>query len=588
MGKKVDAVKQGYQYGKDAIRKSYDTIYEAGSYVASGANISVLLFVLAIFLADIFVPPAFNRSTGSSLAFLLLYSLAGIFVYVKYKSEVDVVDLRKEVILRTLLSWGTPILIILVGTRVVPIIPNAYAAAITNYTGVWAMILLTYNFGWPRLIMSIVGEGKGFFASFARILNNVATFVIIFFFAAALFGGLQYGGVLDSLGVDSYDYETVSVGQITTQAGLFFVNLGNNTWNLATGRVNDTSSLFSNQFEQATARQYTGTVENQQGKMLGVRIQRQEALKPVFEFEQLEDGSVNVLDSQVIWFGEVEARTFADEFPVELSCVYADTRGEVIYQEPARPQELMVFFTGDAADIYPFECVMDMQSIKENTNEGTDLRGRFATVADFDFQTWGYATLSFIDRDILTELRRQGRNPARELNVDSPIVARYTPGPVSLGMFDRQQLPIGVTPQDPERTILPAFGVTLRNSWSGRGQVEELHRLVMQVPRPLMLDVNSCTGNVDAAGDPVYPEILSGLAEIPADYRWYEFTNLHFDEQQQLRTVRCPLAVEQNDYSLLIEQDLSAKQFTLVAQADYTYRSETVAPARLSLVRYMS
>jgi hypothetical protein len=199
-----------------------------------------------------------------------------------------------------------------------------------------------------------------------------------------------------------------------------------------------------------------------------------------------------------------------------------------------------------------------------------------------------------MDRSVITSYRREGKDPARELGVDSYVRARYTPGPVSLGMLDRQQLPIGVNTQNPDSTFIPAFGVTLENLWSGRGEVTHINTLVFQVPEPLMLLTDECSGYVDDTGRNRPVDIRNAGSsgnlvfstegvdsEVPPGYTWYEFTDINFSEDERLRTIRCPMTVVDDRYDELMAPDLSVQEFTLVALADYQYRSQT--PVSVSL-----
>jgi hypothetical protein len=587
VGEKWAAVKTGASVVNQEVSRKYDTISSAAGKISSGAESAILFLGLFVFLADIFVGNAFDRSSGQMVIWLILYLFVAVIVYATYSKRVDQTDLLRECFMRSLISWGIPVVIVLVSTQVLPRIPSVYAAVLGNYLGVWAMILLVYTFGWPRLIMNSVAQGNGAFATIARWLNNLTFIAIMLFIILALFGALNAGGLMDRAGVNSVEYEQVSVGKIFTDAFGFFGNVATTSWGFATGKINDTSSLFNNQLDDATQASYTGTVERQQGQLLGVRIKDSQGLQPVYTFLEVDKEIKLDADKQAVWFGTVEARTFAENLEIDLRCEYMSSNGSTIDSVPARPQELTVYYTGEFADTYPFECAMPMDSLLKATNQMKDRSGRFMTVSEFDFQTWGYATMSFMDRDVITAMRQQGKNPATELGIDRYIQAKYTPGPVSLGMLENQQLPIGVTPGDPERTFIPAFGVTIRNVWVGRGDVQHLDQLVLQVPEPLILETDSCTGNVDSKGNTVTPVIRtdSFVGEVPQGYTWYEFNDLAFSKDQQLKTVRCPLRVNGDNYADLLGPDLSAKQFTLVALANYTYESQTPVPIRLGVER---
>lgn len=598
----MSKVKKVFNNTREFASASVNKISAVASGTASALQYTVLFLAFVLYLADIFMGNAFDRSPGMMLWWLFAYMLVGILMFAAYQSQVERSHLLRECIRLSLLSWGIPVAIVYLQGGVLDGLPWVFAGALGNYLGVWAMILLVYWFGWPREVMTVAGSGEGFFSKLATFVNGVVIFVILAALLIAVFGALDQGGQLEQAGISNYSYEQVSVGDIWSDAVGFFSRLAQATTAGVTGRVNDTTGLFGTQLAQATEAEYKGTVERHQGQPLGVFVRNQQPIKQSFNFIQQEDGENIVGDDEtVVWFGDLHARTFADELPVSLSCGFIPSVDrENIANGTVSPSDIRVYYTGEFTELFPFECRIPMQDIHDVTERGSRLGGSFMTFADFEFQTWGYATLTFMDRNVITAFRREGRDPARELGVDSFVQARYTPGPVSLGMMDRQQLPLGIDTQDPSSTFIPAFGVTLRNIWDGRGEVRRINKLVFQVPEPLMLDVNACSGNTDDQGRTITPTVRSpgssvvlftttdSASEVPQGYIWYEFEGIDFSSDERLRTVRCPMMVADDRYGELIGPDLSVNEFTLVALADYEYRSQTPAPVSLRVERRVS
>ncbi|MFT4250543.1 MAG: hypothetical protein ACMXYD_04225 [Candidatus Woesearchaeota archaeon] len=576
---------------KKVVSESIDAVkhgaYNAGIY-------SVIFAGLVLFFADfLFFGPPFNRLGSAAYLWFFLYAIYAVLVFLVFYSKVDPVNLRKVCIEKTIISWGVPFVL----SFLIPIVDQSsyvVLGALGEYIAThWFPALIIFFFGWPNLWFKELGEGKGFVAGFFRTARLVLALFVFFYLLIAVMGAAETIFGFQQAEANQYAYQEVSVGEVFSQAGGFVKRVWGDGVGLATGAFNGTSSLFGDRLDEATARHYTGTVEQQQGQQLGVSVREQRSIRPTFYFGQDESREVFVqnADQSALWFGVVEARTFAEDMPIELSCVYEvpARRGEQVISVPgvARPSSLRVTYTGGTfADRYPFDCTVSLQDILDQTSDQNRLSGQFFTRTTFDFQTWGYSTISFMDRDVITALRRENRNPAHELGIDPVVQAKFTPGPISLGMMDRQQLPLAVSVDDPASSFIPAFGVTLSNSWHTLGEVKQLHQLVLQVPDPLLLDVSSCRGNVDRDGNSIAPASQSGFLDgVPDGYTAYVFSGIAFSPEDQLRTIRCDLSVRNDDVSLLLGPDLSPQQFTLVALAEYTYETSTPAPVSLGVER---
>lgn len=574
----------GYRKGKEKYRSARDGLSSAKQSVAGSGSIAAPFLVgLGVFLADAFFG-GFNRTGNYLYIYGIAYSVVGFLTFMSLRGSADTAWLRRHCALLTGVSWLLPLFLSLAAGF---LSENAFAAAgfftadlLAKLMSPYMPLIFVYLVGWPKFLFEHAAAAGGGLGKFANIVHTIAIFLIFLAVLLPFMSALQQSELARQAGVSGYQFDKVSFGDMIGDAWGLLGKTTDSVWQGVTGQVNDS-------FAAATVRPYTGTVERQQGRLLGVNVKDVRASKPVYNFLQ-EDGELRVdADSQALWFGTVEARTFAEDMNVSLACLYEySPRGSREQEQvvvPARPEDISVSFTGDFVDSYPFDCAVPLQGILDAAGEQA-LYGQFFTTADFSFQTWGYSTVTFMDRSVITELRREGKDPARQLGLNSYVQAKYTPGPVSLGMLDKQPLPFGVDLQEPERNNLPPFGVTLQNTWYGRGEVTQLHELILQVPEPLVLDTTSCSGYEGQV-----QERLSGFlqdGEVPEGYRWYVFEEVVFEEDQQLKTIRCPLRVQGDSWERLLGADLSARQFTLVARAKYDYMSKTPVPVRLGAERF--
>ncbi len=513
---------------------------------------------------------------GNIMFPLLLYGIFAILVFAfSYDHSKDNRPLLRLVLIKTILVLGIPYALQLVAS-------GAYSALISHsvfgavflslISHMYASLIVVYLFGWVQYLLSEFAAAGGTLGHIADIVNKICLVLILFAIFIPLFSALEQERAASATPMSPI-YEPVSFSTLLGDAWALLLR----TWEMVRTGASERAETVMN----ATLPRHHGVVENSQGQLLGVRVIENRALQSVYEIH-VDENNVPLPNQEgsIIWTGMIESRTFSDVMDISLSCVYES--GDFSISVPARPDTMSVFFTGSQAERFPYDCSIPLSLIADNY----DFSGRFSTVVSFDFPTWGHATMVFADRTQLTSLRQQNRDVASFYGIDSFVTARYTPGPVSLGMFERISLPIGIDIDSPERNVLPAFGVTISNVWAGQGKISSLHSLIFQVPEPFMLDVDSCLG-IDSHQRPhIHQAGLFENEEIPDGYRWYVFSSIEFPQQTQLRTIRCPLRVQNNNFANLLGPDLSARQATFVAMADYRYESRIIVPIQVRRVRY--
>jgi hypothetical protein len=437
-----------------------------------------------------------------------------------------------------------------------------YGALFTGWVGLAIPLFLWYLLGWPSYLLSQATHlrGLGFFASLLQL-------AILFGVVVSLLGPI--GDAIDTRISPSADFESPGVMELLKRNWELAKGLAERSYSGVRGRVNDSMEPF---LEQP---RYVGQVESQQGAQLGVFIREVQPVKPVFYLRG--DNETLVDGDDAIFFGKIQARTFTDEIALDLSCAYQ--YNDIVVQGDIRPGELLVHYTGDFVDEFPFECIISADSVISAFDNWRDaLRGEFVVQASFGFQTWGYTTLTFMERDMMNALRREGIDPARSLGISPRPIARYTPGPLSLGMETISQ-PIGVSLSQPAGNTLPSLGVTLENVWRANGQIERVNSLVLQAPNVFELDTNRCIGAT--VSEVLGPQMMYDGETVPAGYTWYLFDTVDFDGERY-KTVRCPLD-PRSGWSSLLQPDFSARQFTLVSMVDYDYNLTQRVGARYAL-----
>lgn len=446
-------------------------------------------------------------------------------------------------------------------------------------------IIILLKFGWVGYAIEQGSHRGGFIGKVCEASWILLIIVPLFFFLLGL------SAVMADQGPNLLSDSTTGYREMWLTLRTSVVDQATETWTRVTGSIEVGGKTIVG-IKNQTVAPYTGEVERQQGARLGVFVREQQAIRPVYELLMVDQElrERGPMEERVQWYGTIEARTFAEDLEVGLTCVYDpqhfsirdDDDAPDPFRTPARPQRLSVFYTGEFVDEYSFDCSIPLAAVAD-TNEPS---GRFLLEADFDFQTWGYATLAFMERDILTEYRRSKKDPAREIGVEPRVRAIYTPGPLTLGMFDKVPQPIGIDVSNPDANFLPAFGVTLQNAWVTQGEVTRIDSLILQVPEPfeLVTDDSACIG-----GDGRPPVITTqgyNDRSVPEGYTWYRFDDLTFPDERQLRTIRCPLTVPDRRWTEVLGSDFSPRAYTFVALAEYHYITQSpVNSVRIQVVQ---
>ncbi len=310
------------------------------------------------------------------------------------------------------------------------------------------------------------------------------------------------------------------------------------TINKIPGAITD---AFNKRIEIATGDYYTGQVDQNSKKPIGVFIEKLEAADPEYYEGQ-----------KVVVLADIKAETLKDTIRMSPNCWSDKNRREEI-DGMVIPPKLSV----DTYDQRSFDC--KFKSLKAGS--------RIITAsATFSFETNAYLKTYFMDKDKIRSIRNIGNNPLDTYKIDdkNPI-AIYTNGPVSVGMEVRSALPIGLKPGEVDPLSL---GISVGNNWDGK--IESLSELKIGLPNGIEIDTSSCSHlfKFDGLEDDYNVYSLDVASERALNPRIFSNIKSH-------QSLRCYLDVK-DEYidDLLGKTPITIKYFRASAKYDYTIEKE--------------
>lgn len=235
-------------------------------------------------------------------------------------------------------------------------------------------------------------------------------------------------------------------------------------------------AYWINRIRYATGDYYTGQVDENQATNLGIYLKD---IKP--------SDSEFFKGSPVTVWGLLEAKTLDDGLNIDISCYYGrkDDNGKVPdgqYGEVYPPSPLARIYDEESIDI---DCRIDNSlEMQEGTNKVT-------IAADFNFETMAYLKNYFMDRDEIRSHEMKGENPLEVYGIeDTEPKAKFTNGPVMIGMESADEQPIGITDA---YSVKPRLGITLATNQGWTGKIRELKELIVMVPNSMSLDTTWCS-----------------------------------------------------------------------------------------------
>ncbi len=298
---------------------------------------------------------------------------------------------------------------------------------------------------------------------------------------------------------------------------------------------------YSGQLKLATGDYYTGKVDENSKKKIGVYIEKLETADPEY-FE----------GQKVIILADIKAETLKDPIKMSPNC-WADKEKRDEIDGMVIPPKLSV----DTYDIRSFDCKFPRLAAGSRI---------ITASATFSFETMSYLKTYFMDKDKIRSIRNIGSDPLDTYKIeDKKPIAVYTNGPVSIGMGIMSALPVGLKPGDVDPLSL---GITIGNNWDGK--IESISELRVGLPKGIEIESSSCSHlfKFDGVEDDYNMYSLDIASERALNPRI--FTNI-----KERQSIRCYLNVKDaymND--LLGSTPISIKFFRSSVKYDYTIEKQ--------------
>ncbi|MFH1606270.1 MAG: hypothetical protein ABIC91_02915 [Nanoarchaeota archaeon] len=276
---------------------------------------------------------------------------------------------------------------------------------------------------------------------------------------------------------------------------------------------------------------YTGQVEQGQNEPVGIYLKDVRPSAPVF-FEGL----------PVSVWATIQGKSFQGRILVESAC-FADN-GVYGKIDPSEPLEIF----------YEEQNTLGCR-FENGFPEGAH---QVSFLSTFNFETWGYLTQTFVDRETYMSFSQNNKNINSELDINKKAEPIYTNGPIGIGMIDLDQ-PIVVDLKNPKG--LPAFGVTLENRWP-QGKIERVELFEIRTPKEIKLI------NCDKQPTRDSPR-------IEEEFNVYEFKVT--DPREYFTSVTCRMSLQDENTAsqFLGKGQKNIKTFVVIAKYIYTVQEYT-------------
>ena len=243
-------------------------------------------------------------------------------------------------------------------------------------------------------------------------------------------------------------------------------------------RVNEAINETQQSYELAVYGDvYTGRVESQQGKRLGV------------DFGPLQIVQQNIREnSPVTVFARLQAQTLDSPVNIKLYCNCCDREspkhacgaGGISGKGcTIRPKAEFIVTSQDSRDV---ECRFE-KDVLEKGQQNINMR------AVFSFTTSAYLRTYFMDAERVRASQRERINPLDQYKITNKApIAIFTPGPVNIGMaLSEAPLPIQIDRQEADKFL--SLQISATNQWSGK--ISNIKTVTLFVPEGVeIVEVN--------------------------------------------------------------------------------------------------
>ncbi len=250
--------------------------------------------------------------------------------------------------------------------------------------------------------------------------------------------------------------------------------------------------------------------------------------------------------------GVMEVNTIFDQIEIKTNCfIETTTNSDVKVQGTQTESEFFVL----GQDSRILDCQYPAMTA-----------GRYNAYfeSNFKFETWAYLEYTFVNKELVLDFIREGRDINRDLDIKKEYNPIFTDGPVQIRMIAANQ-PISVDLEG--NNALPKFGIYLNRYWR-KGEISSVERIVVQMPK--MINLTDCTpANYNPQESDTHPD-----SDQKSDYfHYYVFTNPE-KIPGALESFTCSMNIDKTMYQQ--EKQLNQKlEKTIVVSAVYDYKSES-------------
>ena len=290
----------------------------------------------------------------------------------------------------------------------------------------------------------------------------------------------------------------------------------------------------------------------------------------------------NEEDAVEVW-GTVTALTLDDVIWIKVGC-YTGKDEKTRYAEKVDPADRFPVYSSDAQS---FTCIFEKEPGEINFEAGTR---KIITFADFNFETWAFLETHFID-----EGRRRAMIRAdpdidifEKYNIEKALTARYTYGPIEIGMETSPKFLIGVSNNDDLRYSTLEISFQNRQGWEG--EMTKLNEFILFLPEGVELadPDNDCNLAFKKTQEKCEQELCGELEEEDCSELCDLFNaySLDLEDPEVERTLedfdkfkyfRCKLTFDKS--RILGNIPITTKYFRV--QADYDYILEKSVTANI-------
>jgi hypothetical protein len=389
------------------------------------------------------------------------------------------------------------------------------------------LLAILYDYGIKLKLLPIWFFGIYIFSrdmkqsKYDQFLMLVVTVFLMFAFTSSYLGFTNVSDTMDPSVMSDFQQ---MVQQFQNGFLNFFFGLGTATMQI----FNQTSAVYQESY-------YTGEIDSNAEKELGVFIRNLEIAQPEYYY-----------DEPVSIWATLVVKTLNDPITVETECVSEEEREEEYHADKLHPEK----FTAVQFDERPVDCVFNKYSFRPGSY--------YMTIkTTFDFQTHAYQKKYFINKERANSLIRQGAEPLTHYGIsDVSPRAVYTAGPLMIGMDTENSL-IKVDTTDSEEQII-YVGITLSNIWDGK--INELNRLILSMPQYMSLENNECSGRE-------FEQLADNSDGI--SYKLKE----PIKDITDFKTIRCPIRITSKT-GILGQAPLAIRYLKVETNYSYTIKQE--------------